>query len=157
MELWNIDLWYYSLWIFFVFVIMSYLLGYIGYAMAYEKDVSDGGKTPLDELGPMVKNGWRTLRYKEVPNKTIVKKLDKVLDSIDNEIDMEEVLRKQLKLDADDINMNLLHLEDSDTHLDQQQLEDMLIRSANVAKVRWPDGPIAVHLLHVIEQSEAAD
>ena len=46
----NIDFWYYSVWIFFFFTLTSYLLGYIGYTLAVEKELAGEGDSPADEI-----------------------------------------------------------------------------------------------------------
>lgn len=57
-EVFNIQFWYCSVWIFFFFILTSYLLGYIGYTLAYEKEISDSGNSPIDEVKPMIREHW---------------------------------------------------------------------------------------------------
>ena len=59
MERLNIDFWYFSVWIFFFFVLTSYLLGYIGFTLAYEKEISHKGRAPVDEIKPILMQHWQ--------------------------------------------------------------------------------------------------
>ena len=71
-------------------------------------------------------------------NKFISRRLEKVLDQIDNEIDTSEVLRKQLKLEADDIVFSVCQLEElGGMKLERNDLEQYFIAAQNrvIAKV----------------------
>ncbi len=62
-ELVNIQFWYYSVWIFFFFTVTSYLLGYIGYTLAMEKEKADGnGKFPAEEISSIAKQQYSVRR-----------------------------------------------------------------------------------------------
>ncbi len=62
-ELVNIQFWYYSVWIFFFFTVTSYLLGYIGYTLAMEKEMADGnGKFPAEEISAIAKQQYSVRR-----------------------------------------------------------------------------------------------
>ena len=76
---------------------------------------------------------------KRVPKNThISRSLEKMLDQIDNEIDAAEVLRKQLKLEADDIVFSVCQMEElGGMKLERDELEKLFIAAQNrvVAKV----------------------
>jgi len=132
-ELINIDFWYFSVWIFFFFVLTSYLLGYIGFTLAYEKQISDSGNSPIDEIKPMLLQHWQRVRWRAPYNERIFRQLEKLCDNIDNEIDLSEVLRKQLRLDVDDVVMSLVCMEESEKTLDRHDLQEALTTAHNRA------------------------
>ena len=68
---------------------------------------------------------------------TISRRLEKLLDHIDNEIDIEEVLRRQLNLNADNVVMSVVLMEGLGVNLERNDLEQAFIAAHNrvMAKV----------------------
>jgi hypothetical protein len=138
-EYWNMDLWYFSMWIFFFFVLTSYLLGIIGFTLAYQKEISDSGNAPSDEIHAILTENWQVLRRKGPSNRKIAKMLEYALDGLDNEIDINAILRRQLKLDEDDVDMAIVHTDNMT--LDHQDVEQALFEAHNLAMAKVPPIP----------------
>ena len=70
-----------------------------------------------------------------VPKNThISRRLEKVLDQIDNEIDTAEVMRRRLKLEADDIVFSVCQMEElGGMKLERNDLELLFIAAQNRA------------------------
>lgn len=134
-EVANIDFWYYSVWVFFFFILMTYLFGIVGNALAVEKEAALNSESVMEELEKITRPLVQTVRTGKMSNSKIVRKLEKLLDGIDNAIDFSDILRKHLKLKDDDDTMHLIPI--LGMKLDPQQLEQSLLVAHNrtLAKV----------------------
>uniref|UniRef100_A0A061SNM0 Polycystin cation channel PKD1/PKD2 domain-containing protein n=1 Tax=Tetraselmis sp. GSL018 TaxID=582737 RepID=A0A061SNM0_9CHLO len=130
-EIWNIDFWYYSVWIFFYFTLTSYLLGILGYTLEMEKMLSDSGTSPWQDVKRFLAEHWDSIRKRGPSSREIIRSLEGLLDGIDNEIDVDNLLRKQLRLDDDDVLMQILHV--GDLMLDRRDLEDIFLSAHNIS------------------------
>uniref|UniRef100_A0A061QSZ8 Polycystin cation channel PKD1/PKD2 domain-containing protein n=1 Tax=Tetraselmis sp. GSL018 TaxID=582737 RepID=A0A061QSZ8_9CHLO len=131
-EHWNIDFWYFSIWIFFFFTLTSYLLGFLGYALEMEKIVSDSGRSPWQDIRQYLAEHWKSIRRQAPSNREVVRRLEHLLDGIDNEIDVNGLLRRQLKLGDDDVLMQILHV--NKLKLDRRDLEDIFLSAHNASR-----------------------
>jgi len=152
----NIDFWYFSVWIFFFFTLTSYLLGYIGFALAYEKQVSDSGNAPVDEIKPFFAEAWQMLRKRLPSNRGIVETtLSKLHMDSGYELDFTEVLRQRLELDKDDAVMSVVALENG-VLLDHRDLEELLLCAHNYSVAKRAHQPPLIERNHSLLKKKTA-